>query len=308
MKDRRSPADKKPWYRWWSTRVLGFLAAVALAVASGVATDVAKRALGTSPPASNPVSSPAPTSLSPPAGTTTPLLKVGEEIVFDDDEDIWVSDRPVDLTSGRREKLLQDQKAGGNAQAAYGRDMLDSGAFPTDSLQIDLNLTTDWPKQVRLTRIRMVGACGQPATGTLFYHPGGGAPEVIAKVGFDLDEPAPVAREVSGNGQKFGGDFFADHVQYVSRNDGYAYRVLVRAKKHFCTFHLEVDTTDGDRSQTIKVDDHGQPFRISGVLKRPDEYGVPYPRFTAYQRLYVGGMILTGAAGWTPKDPRSYRP
>lgn len=188
------------------------------------------------------------------------------------------------------------------------RDMLDSGAFQTDSMQIDLNLTTDWSKQVRLTRIRMVSACGPPATGTLFYSPGGGAPQMIAKVGFDLDKPAPVAREVDDETSRFGGDFFADHVQYVSRNDGYAYRVLVRAQKHFCTFHLEVDTTDGDRSQTIKVDDHGRPFRISGVLTEPGEYGVQDPRWTAYQRLYVGGLLTPGTRGWTPEDPRSYRP
>ncbi|WP_206301106.1 helix-turn-helix domain-containing protein [Streptomyces populi] len=55
----------------------------------------------------------------------------------------------------------------------------------------------------------------------------------------------------------------------VSESDPEVFYVFADARAHDVSWYLEIDWSSGTRSGTVRVDDHGKPFRTSGNVGRP---------------------------------------
>lgn len=302
---------RKPWYKRASTRLLAAVGAIALSVATTVVTGVAQKLVGgdsQASPATSPTRSAAGAGGATSA-TKVPLVTAAATVLEDGDQDIWVADAPVELGPARIAQIQRAKKKGGTQGdlRGYLSSMTRVGAVKSESIAIDLNLATQSESQVRVDRIRLASQCRDPLTGTVFYSPPAGPAVPIGKIGFDLDSPAPVARKLIDGEfeQKLGADYFANNVQYLKKDDGFAYRVVARTSKHYCEFRILVDASASGASQTMTVDDRGQPFRVSALVCGGGP--LPCPKFSAYRRVYSGGVAnADGRGSWTAKDPKTY--
>ncbi|WP_285635591.1 hypothetical protein [Actinoallomurus iriomotensis] len=295
-------AVRKPWYKRATTRLLAAAGAIALSVATSVITGVAQKLVDGDSQASS-ATSPAR------SAAKIPLVTAAARVLEDLDQDIWVAGSPVELTPARIARIQQARNRGGTQGDLhdYLSSMAQVGAVKSDGIAIDLNLATRAASQVRVDRIRLASQCRDPLAGTVFYSPPAGPAMPIGKIGFDLDSPAPVARKLvdGDSGQQLGADYFADNVQYLKKDDGFAYRVVARTSKHYCEFRILVDASADGVSQTTTVDDQGRPFRVSALVC--GDGPVPCPRFSAYRRVYSGGVAnADGNGSWTAKDPKTY--
>ncbi|MFJ3825099.1 helix-turn-helix domain-containing protein [Streptomyces nodosus] len=83
--------------------------------------------------------------------------------------------------------------------------------------------------------------------------------------GVDLDAGRPAAVPVAGQrGFPF----------KVSESDPEVFRVRARTAAHDVRWYLELEWSSGARHGTVRIDDHGKPFRTSGNTGRP---GYDYP-------------------------------
>ncbi|MEU1598379.1 helix-turn-helix transcriptional regulator [Streptomyces sp. NPDC005708] len=78
--------------------------------------------------------------------------------------------------------------------------------------------------------------------------------------GVDLDAGRPAA--VPARGQR-------DFPFKVSESDPEVFRVLARTGAHDVRWYLELEWSSGSRHGTVRIDDHGKPFRTSGATGRP---------------------------------------
>ncbi|TXS66429.1 XRE family transcriptional regulator [Streptomyces sp. me109] len=78
--------------------------------------------------------------------------------------------------------------------------------------------------------------------------------------GVDLDAGRPVTTPKAGQ---------RDFPYKVSESDPEVFYVFADAQAHDVSWYLELDWSSGSRSGTVRVDDHGKPFRTSGSVGRP---------------------------------------
>ncbi|MEE4593509.1 helix-turn-helix domain-containing protein [Streptomyces sp. DSM 41524] len=84
----------------------------------------------------------------------------------------------------------------------------------------------------------------------------------------NLDAARPLARPTDGNDA--GKPIPAVHFPYrVSASDPEVLLVNARTAGCDCSWYLELDWSSGSRSGTVRIDDHGSPFRTSSVKGRP---------------------------------------
>ncbi len=76
----------------------------------------------------------------------------------------------------------------------------------------------------------------------------------------DLDAGRPVTAPEAGQ---------RDFPYKVSESDPEVFYVFADAQAHDVSWYLELDWSSGSKSGTVRVDDHGKPFRTSGSLGRP---------------------------------------
>ncbi|MCC3779574.1 hypothetical protein, partial [Streptomyces sp. UNOB3_S3] len=84
----------------------------------------------------------------------------------------------------------------------------------------------------------------------------------------DLDAEQPVVRPVSG----VQGDVkvpATDFPYRVSSTDPQVLEVVARTEGHDVSWYLELEWSSGDRHGTLRLDDHGRPFRTSAIKDRP---------------------------------------
>ncbi|MFI8070963.1 helix-turn-helix domain-containing protein [Streptomyces sp. NPDC086033] len=113
-------------------------------------------------------------------------------------------------------------------------------------------------------RVRIAGR-GSPAPGTAYAMDqgcGGG----ITPRGFDvnLDIDRPVAHAVAGNDT--GQTVPAVQFPYrVSATDPEVLLVTATTQTYDCNWYLELDWSSQGRTGTVRVDDHGRPFRTTSI-------------------------------------------
>ncbi|WP_242570647.1 helix-turn-helix transcriptional regulator [Streptomyces sp. NP-1717] len=55
----------------------------------------------------------------------------------------------------------------------------------------------------------------------------------------------------------------------VSESDPEVFQVTAKASARYVSWYLELEWSSGDREGTLRIDDHGKPFRTSGAQGRP---------------------------------------
>ncbi|MET7479580.1 helix-turn-helix domain-containing protein [Streptomyces sp. NPDC005648] len=135
-------------------------------------------------------------------------------------------------------------------------------------------------------RVRITGRTS-PAPGTAYAMDqgcGGG----LTPRGFDvnLDIDRPIAHPVAGNDT--GQTIPAVQFPYrVSATDPEVLLVTATTETYDCSWYLELDWSSQGRTGTVRIDDHGRPFRTTGIK------GLP--------RLWYG-TDSSGERAWVPYD------
>ncbi|MEU1512921.1 helix-turn-helix transcriptional regulator [Streptomyces sp. NPDC005811] len=81
-----------------------------------------------------------------------------------------------------------------------------------------------------------------------------------AAFGTDLDAGRPALSPKAGQ---------HDFPYKVSESDPEVFYVFADARAHNVSWYLELDWSSGDRQGTLRIDDHGKPFRTAGNVGRP---------------------------------------
>ncbi|WP_307539382.1 helix-turn-helix transcriptional regulator [Streptomyces sp. V3I8] len=81
-----------------------------------------------------------------------------------------------------------------------------------------------------------------------------------ASFGVDLDDGRPATSPRAGQ---------RDFPYKVSETDPEVFHVFADARTHHVSWYLELEWSSGSRKGTLRVDDHGRPFRTSGHVGRP---------------------------------------
>ncbi|MFF4302171.1 helix-turn-helix domain-containing protein [Streptomyces sp. NPDC001601] len=118
-------------------------------------------------------------------------------------------------------------------------------------------------------RVRVVGRTA-PAPGVAYSMAdgcGGGLTPRYFDV--NLDKDRPIARPVAGEGPD-GKTVSTMHLPYrVSATDPEVLRVKASTAGCDCRWYLELDWSSQGRSGTVRIDDHGRPFRTSSIKGLP---------------------------------------
>ncbi|MFC7219580.1 helix-turn-helix domain-containing protein [Streptomyces polyrhachis] len=147
------------------------------------------------------------------------------------------------------------------------------GGVPADRLRLQLTAQGDSAQTVVLHALYVHVVGKRPAPPGNVYTPGSGCGGMLEPASFavDLEAAEPRPKPVAGmadDGSKVSSDFpykiSADEPQVLSVDAGSVSRDV--------SWYLELVWSSGDREGTIRIDDHGRPFRTIGVKDRPAYY------------------------------------
>ncbi|MFI9724019.1 hypothetical protein ACIHFE_30970 [Streptomyces sp. NPDC052396] len=152
------------------------------------------------------------------------------------------------------------------------------GAVEGDESQIELTLQGRSREAVvlRAMHVRKVGGDRPPLPWTV-YSTGGGCGGAIVPASFavNLDAERPLAKAVPGEREDKPTPVI-DFPISVSATDPQVLQVNARTTGCYCSYYLELEWSSGDRHGTVRVSDHGRPFRTSATKGRRDYlYGGP---------------------------------
>ncbi|MGW2290146.1 helix-turn-helix domain-containing protein [Streptomyces phaeochromogenes] len=117
-------------------------------------------------------------------------------------------------------------------------------------------------------RVRVVGRSTQLKGAGYSMDEGCGGAITPRSFAVDLDKDRPIARAVAGG--DVDGPIPAMRMPYrVSAEDPEVLLVNARTNSCDCSWYLELDWSSQGRTGTIRIDDHGKPFRTSGVKGLP---------------------------------------
>ncbi|MCG5220376.1 hypothetical protein [Streptosporangium sp. KLBMP 9127] len=209
----------------------------------------------------------------------------------------FVFPQPVALS---RAQLRAFQPDGGPENNWAGKDWnypwaWRHGGASINSVTIKLELRGNRAEPIRIQGMELVKRCTKPHTGTLFESPPSGE-NVPIFMGFDLDEFHSTAQLLDDQGE-VAGPYFSRKTITLTDGEKQQLQITARTKRQACDFHLDVQVLDGTTIVHQKIDNNGQPFRVSASAGP----------LSGYQRLYVGGVIShdIGCAGWVEVSPPS---
>ncbi|SPF02502.1 hypothetical protein SMA5143A_3257 [Streptomyces sp. MA5143a] len=144
-------------------------------------------------------------------------------------------------------------------QAVHGRKTL---------VEISVQGRSSKAVVLRALRVRVVGR-GAPAEGNVYAMDqgcGGGISPRYFDV--DLDKGRPLARPVDGS--DMGTPIPAVRMPYkVSAEDPEVLLVSAETQTCDCRWYLELEWSSEGRTGTVRIDDHGRPFRTTGIKGLP---------------------------------------
>ncbi|MGX1134091.1 hypothetical protein RKD49_006281 [Streptomyces glaucescens] len=117
-------------------------------------------------------------------------------------------------------------------------------------------------------RVRVAGRT-EPAAGNAYAMDQGCGGSITPRhFAVDLDKDRPIARSVAGNDA--GTPIPAVRLPYrVSAEDPEVLLVTARTAGCDCRWYLELDWSSQGRTGTVRIDDHGRPFRTSAIEGLP---------------------------------------
>ncbi|MGW0658016.1 helix-turn-helix domain-containing protein [Streptodolium elevatio] len=113
---------------------------------------------------------------------------------------------------------------------------------------------------VTALHVRVIGK--QAPLGWNDYVMGVGCGGEVSTKSFDVDLDAGRPDTVPKSGQR-------DFPYKVSESDPEVFYVSAHSQAHDVSWYLELEWSSGDRRGSVRIDDHGKPFRTSGNIGRP---------------------------------------
>ncbi|MFF4895441.1 helix-turn-helix domain-containing protein [Streptomyces sp. NPDC001068] len=215
--------------------------------------------------------SPAPDGTKAPAsgapGTHTTPAPTGVPLAWTADSQIWELGCDHDYVIGKQPAQVPPppvpQDAGtwaATQDAVHGHDTI---------VQISVQGRSSTAVVLEDLRVRVAGRT-TPAPGVAYSMAdgcGGGLTPRYFDV--DLDKDRPLARPVAGQGPD-GRTVSTMRLPYrVSSTDPEVLRVQAHTEGCDCRWYLELDWSSQGRSGTLRIDDHGRPFRTSSIKGLP---------------------------------------
>ncbi|MFJ3800464.1 helix-turn-helix domain-containing protein [Streptomyces sp. NPDC090088] len=161
-------------------------------------------------------------------------------------------------------------------------------AVPGRQAMVQISVQGKSSTAVVLTALRVrIVSRGTPVTGNA-YAMGQGCGSDLPPRNFsvDLDVDRPIAHARPGNDS--GKPVPAVQFPYrVSAEDPEVLQLTATTEAHDCNWYLELDWSSQGRTGTIRIDDHGHPFRTSSIK------GLPH---------YWYGTDDHGVRQWVPTD------
>ncbi|WP_367881096.1 hypothetical protein [Streptomyces sp. P3] len=201
-----------------------------------------------------------------PTGGRNAAADTGAPLAWTADSQVWAlgcgHDYVIDKPPAQVPPPPAEQDAGPWATA--------QGAVHGRETNVEISVQGRSSATVVLTalRVRVVGRA-TPAPGTVYAMDqscGGSLTERYFAV--DLDKDRPVAQSVASSDA--GAPIPAVSLPYrVSSKDPEVLLVTARTENCDCNWYLELDWSSQGRSGTVRVDDHGRPFRTSGIKGLP---------------------------------------
>ncbi|MEU8574178.1 transcriptional regulator [Streptomyces asoensis] len=201
-----------------------------------------------------------------PDGGTAPAPASGVPLAYTVDSQVWALGCDHDYVIDRQPAQVppppaqQDAAPWASAQGAvHGRE--------TD-VEISVQGRTSTAVVLTALRVRVVGRAA-PLPGVVYAMDQGCGGDLTKRYfAVDLDRDRPVARAVAGNDA--GTPIPAVSLPYrVSSTDPEVLLVTARTETCACDWYLELDWSSQGRTGTVRVDDHGRPFRTSGTEGLP---------------------------------------
>ncbi|GAB7103265.1 hypothetical protein JCM4814A_15790 [Streptomyces phaeofaciens JCM 4814] len=170
-------------------------------------------------------------------------------------------------------------------QAVHGR---------TTDLRISVQGRGSAAVVLEALHVRVVGRTTPAVRRGIAYstYEGCGAPLVPRHFSVDLDARRTLARSVPGDDPD-GPNTAVDFPYQVSLTEPEVLLVSARTESCTCDWYLELDWSSQGRTGTVRIDDHGRPFRTTSINGLPHYwYRNPrgwIPMTTAYDKSETGG-------------------
>ncbi|MGX4657812.1 hypothetical protein ACWCHM_29445 [Micromonospora sp. SCSIO 07396] len=198
----------------------------------------------------------------------------------------WVL--PAPLTIDQRQELLtvprSPEREGPEdfPEVVSGRPS-DAGGRSRLLTRIRISAVGQWTGPVFVKQIRArVLKRSAPMSGTFLYRgsQGDGPP---LEIGFNLDEQDSIARVISEKDQTLGVAYVDRRALTLAPGEPLTIDVQAYTDRSYCEWIIELDLDLNGEKRVQVVDDHGRPFRSSGLASR-------------YQDRYYVHIVN----GWTP--------
>ncbi|MFI0964426.1 helix-turn-helix domain-containing protein [Streptomyces sp. NPDC021080] len=199
---------------------------------------------------------------------------------------VWEGDCGHDYVIGRPPRQVppppsaEDAEVWANAQdAVHGGETI---------VRVSVQGRTSAAVVLEALHVRVVRRAAPPDSGAFVYDtsPGCGGGITPRSFAVSLDKRTPVARAVPGSR----GDTILPARRFpyrVSVEDPEVLMVDARTKTCACEWYLDLDWSSQGSTGTIRIDDHGRPFRTTGIT------GLPLYRYADSPRQ------------WVPESPRN---
>lgn len=144
------------------------------------------------------------------------------------------------------------------------------GAVPANIMKIQLSVQGTSSNTVVLQglHVRTVSKAAPLQWSTYAMAPGCGGGVVPASFSVNLDADRPLAHPTPGQQ----GDSVVPAMDFpfkVSESDPQVLTIYAHVHTANVAWYLELDWSSGSRSGTVRIDNHGKPFQISGAKGRP---------------------------------------
>ncbi|MEU1752370.1 hypothetical protein ABZ436_06915 [Micromonospora matsumotoense] len=203
-----------------------------------------------------------------------------------DEAVVWALATP--LTGGQRQRLLSRALSAEGEVADTFPDVVHGVVRTADErltrvlTRLRISAVGQWtgPVFVRQIRARVLKRSA-PLSGALLLQGSQGDGEPLT-IGFDLDDPESVARVIRPEDETLGAAYVDRRALTLTPGEPVTVDVQAYTDRSYCEWVIELELDLGGERRVQVVDDHGRPFRSTGLAPH-------------YQDRYHVGLLN----GWT---------
>lgn len=182
----------------------------------------------------------------------------------------------------------------GKSRGAYGQWLKNMRAAAISPATTTITIVGNWDEEVSISDINLHPECDSKYRGTYFAtHTAGGGD--TGRIGFSLDDPDPVAREVAFNagvGTITNVNYFEANTITLQQYESTTLSLWMFSSTLECRFDMEIEIATSRGRFLQHIDEpSSSPFRIT-----------PAPKNTAdFAKTYVEEMSTSGRTHWREK-------